>query len=208
MMTVGMDKVRTACAALGEDGKEFSTQMLYTALGLSDPAEKNRCRRRIQDLLVRNEVVRTGDAVYRYDAKMAPQNNQGGEFHQRIWRAVRSSKPGFSMADIASVTRVSYTHVSRYFKHLESEGYVVKHGRSGNTQLYRATAKAHGQRQTPHPPRPARDPFERERGATARLVRLMMCHDPYNPATAAKIRTECRTILARFESKEGESCSA
>ncbi|KHK02798.1 ATP-binding protein [Desulfovibrio sp. TomC] len=123
---------------------------------------------------------------------------------RRIWRAIRSAKPGFSWTDIAQVSRVSYTHTRKYGQWLLDEAFVERHGRKGATYLFRATLRAKDTVETPYPPQDVTDPFEVERNAACRLVRSFMERDPYQPAVRGKIIDNCRAILARFEKEEQE----
>jgi hypothetical protein len=201
MKTVGMTQLREVIQRLTENGKKNITNaMLYETLGLEDEAAKARMRRRITDMVQRSELERIEQGVFKYNPKAQPQRNS--EMYERIWRLVRAKEPGWSYQDMAARTRASYTMVNRYCNWLLEEGYIARHGRDGNTRLYRQTAKAKENRQTPYPPVAPTDPFEKERSASCRLVRLMMERDPYQAGVRKKIEKECRTILARFEIKE------
>lgn len=203
MRTPEADRVRLVIQGLSVGGKQTVThQLLFEALGCSDEPAKSRVRRQVNDMARRQELIRVEDGVFRFNPHAV--GKQQGEFLQRVWRAIRSAKSGFSYQDLASVTRVSYDHVRRYCLWLAEEGYVGRHGMRGAAQLFRATEKARQQIETPYPPRRINDPFEAEKRSALELVRLFLLHDPYQPAMRAKIVDNCRAILARFEKEEEE----
>ena len=199
MITLDLEHVRGVVIGLTRNGREeCSNQLLAEALGLETEPEKARMRSRLAELVRRNELVRVGRGHYRYNPAARPKLHRTGESYARMWRAVRSSKPGVSAQDLAQVSRTGYTQVRRYCKWLESEGYLKRHGVKGNTLLYRATALAKDQRETPYPPLPIEDPFAGERAAACRLVRLYMERDPYQPGVKRQIEAACRVILERL----------
>lgn len=195
-----MADLRETARNLGKDGAVFSNHMLYQALGGEDGPEKDRIRRRAASLVVTGEFIKAGRGQYRYNAKAAPARN--GEIITRMWRAVKSAKPGFSVQDLARVSGACYSHAFRYMRHLENDGYLRSCGRSGNTILYRATEKARNQVHAYQPPRPLRDPFENEKEQVHELVSLFMLRDLYQPAVRNSVVACCKTILARFERQE------
>lgn len=188
------DAVRSFCPSGGED--TVSNAQLYEALDmLADEPEKARLRRRLNEMVRRGEVVRVEPGVYRYNWKAQPDR---GVSYGRIWRAVRIKKPGWSFADIAQVTRVSYSMVLRYCQWLQEEGYVERHGKRKQTLLYRTTNKAVLTPETPYPPLRTQDPFAKEKGAAAKLVRAMLCQDPYSGKTRRDVLEACRVLMERF----------
>jgi len=200
MRTEEMDRVRLVIQGLTVNGKEPVTNaLLYEAMGLTVEADKARLRSRINDLVKRGELSRIEDGKYRYVPKA---RIRSGEYYQRVWRAIRSAKPGFSWTDLAQVSRVSYTHCHRYGQWLAEEGYIERHGRKGATSLYRATLRAKDTVETPYPPLDIADPYETERNAACRLVRALMERDPGQTAVKNKIIDNCRAILARFAKEE------
>jgi len=192
--------LRAAAQTLGAGGAVFSNQMLYQALGGVDGPAKDRIRRRAAALLMTGEFIKAGRGQYRYNAKAAPVRN--GELLTRMWRAVKSAKPGFSVQDLARVSGVSYRHACGYMRWLEKDGYIQPRGRSGNTILYRPTEKTRSQIHAYQPPRPLRDPFEKEKEQVHELVSLFMLRDLYQPAIRNTVVACCKTILARFERQE------
>lgn len=202
MRTDEMDSLRLVIQGLTVNGKEpVTNKLLYEAMGLDNEPAKARLRSRINDLIKRAELTRIEDGKYAYNPKA---RLRSGEFYQRIWRAIRSAKPGFSWTDIAQVSRVSYTHARKYGQWLLDEAFVERHGRKGATYLFRATLRAKDTVETPYPPQDVTDPFEVERNAACRLVRSFMERDPYQPAVRGKIIDNCRAILARFEKEASE----
>ncbi|WP_319543189.1 hypothetical protein [uncultured Pseudodesulfovibrio sp.] len=201
MKSVTMDQLRDVIQRLTEGGKNtISNAMLYEALGFEDEVEKQRMRRRVTSMIKKSELIRISPGWYSYNPKAQPQRN--GEAYMRVWRLVRSKNPGWSMHDMATVTRVSYTMVTRYCGWLLEEGYLARHGRKGNTRLYRATQKAKEQRDTPYPPIAPSDPFDKERSAACRLVRLMMERDLYQNGVRGKLLKELNILNKRFQEVE------
>ena len=200
MTTTAMDHQRTVCRRLGAQGREITTPMLYQALAADTQAARDLVRKRCNQLVKSGELVRIAPGRYRYNRAAAPVRD--AEMITRMWRALRSSKPGFSVADIARISGASYSHACKYLQFLRDEGAVKQHGRDANTILYRLAASARERKDAPLPPRPLRDPFATEREAAAELTRLIMCRDLYQPAVAESVCEQCRTILARFDDQE------
>jgi len=203
MRTPDADRVRLVIQGLSVGGKKNVTNALvFEALGCAIEPEKARVRRQINDMVRRQELTRVEDGVFTYNPKAV--GKRQAEYLHRIWRAIRSAKPGFGCKDLASVTRASYTHVMRYCAWLKEDGYLEPHGMRGQTRLYRATEKARQQVETPFPPRRLNDPFDSPKREALELVRLFLMGDPYQPAVRTKIVENCRAILARFEKEESE----
>lgn len=200
MRTDEMDAVRGVIQGLTLGGRDpVAYGLLYEAMGLTAESDKARIRSRVNDMVKRGELTRVEDGRFTYNPKA---RLRSGEFYQRVWRAIRSAKPGFSWAGIAQVSRVSYTHVRKYGQWLIEAGYVERHGRSGPTHLFRGTAACRDTVETPFPPLETNDPFEVERTAACRLVRLFMERDPYQ--VRAKIVQQATLILNRL-SKERDA---
>ncbi|MCB2186981.1 MAG: hypothetical protein KQJ78_11225 [Deltaproteobacteria bacterium] len=200
MSTPETDRLRRALVGLCPDAKTtVSHAQLYLAMGAVEEPQKARIRTRCQDLVRRGELERLRPGVYRYNPEGMPVKQ--GESYQRVWRAIRAQRPGWTYQDLAQVTRVCYTVVRRYCGWLEDQGYIAPHGREGNTRLWRTTSKARNRQTTPFPPAKT-DPFEAERGAACRLVRLMMVADPSRPHIRAKILINCQQLTSRFSRPE------
>lgn len=198
MRTDEMDAVRGVIQGLTVGGRDpVAYGLLYEAMGITGDREKACVRSRVNELIRRGELKRVQDGLFTYHPKA---RLRSGEFYQRVWRAIRSAKPGFSWAGIAQVSRVSYTHVRKYGQWLIETGYVERHGRNGPTYLFRGTAACRDTVETPFPPIEANDPFEAERTAACRLVRLFMERDPYQ--VRAKIVQQATLILDRFSKEE------
>lgn len=199
--STGMDALRSALQGLS--GREITNALLYEIMGVDSEEERARLRRSLTHLVRKRELLRQAPGTYLYNPKAT--SPQAGEMCSRIWRAIRASKPGWSKLDLSLTTRVSHSHLSQYVNWLEDQGYVERHGRKGNVVLYRGTGKAREQRETPFPPREARDPFAEARAACARLVRVMMTRDLYQPSACKEVVKECAAIMARFgEPKQPE----
>ena len=201
--TAEMDRVRRTIQGLCQSSNDLiSNARLYEVFGLATEPEKARLRSRLGDLIRRCELIRVQDGIYSYNPGAAPQ--QDGEVFQRIWRVVRSRAPGFTYRDVGLISGASDRTVRRYLKFLIDEGFIVRHGKSGNTRHFRTTQKGKIQRETPFMPRPLPDPFKAERDAACRIVRALMEMDPYQPQTARKIATDSRIISDRFQTHRPE----
>ncbi|WP_237559936.1 winged helix DNA-binding protein [Desulfohalovibrio reitneri] len=195
-----MEELRPVIQGLTRGGKKsFTAGLLIEALCLEDEQDKAKVRRRLEDMKERRELIRVERGTYTWNPHAA---TRGGELYERIWRAIRAKKPGWTFRDVSQVSRASYTHVAKYVRWLEAEGYVARHGKSGKSYAYRATQKARDQRKTPFPPKPITDPFAQVRNAACRMVRALMERDPYQPNVRQRIIEDCRTVLARFNEEE------
>ena len=193
--------VRSAIAGLVEGGAAaVSPALVREALGLApgDP----RVQGIMGDMMQRGELERTGTAQYRYHPEAREESRRESEFYSRIWRAIRSAKPGFTLQDIALVTRVSYSHVRKYSNFLEEAGFLARFGVDGQRRKWRATQLAQDTPAAPYPPKRIKDPFEREKNCALAVVQAFLLRDPYQPAVKAKIVESCRAILDRFEKEE------
>ncbi|EHJ46359.1 hypothetical protein DFW101_0342 [Solidesulfovibrio carbinoliphilus subsp. oakridgensis] len=203
MRTEHADNLRLVILGLSKRGSNpVSLAMLYESMACTDEPAKARVRRQVNAMVRRQELIRVEDGVFQCNTQAV--SKQHSEYYQRIWRALRSSKPGFSYQDVATVTRVSYTHVLRYCAWLKEEGYLEPYGMRGQARLFRATEKAQSTPNTPYPPRKIKDPFEQEKGLALGVVQAFLLRDPYQPAVQAKIIENCRAILARFEKEVQE----
>ena len=200
-----MRRLVASLAAASVTGQVTNT-MLFQALGAEDAAAKARVRRAVTHMVRRKELLRVRDGVFTYNPKAAPRRESTS--YERVWRAVRASKPGFSVAELVQVTRFSERQVREYVRWLLEEGHLASHGQEGNRQLYRATQKARDTRETPLPPVGVKDPYEKERNAACKLVRLLMERDCGKPAVARGIVESCRAILARFEKEQNKEDEA
>lgn len=190
-----MTRLRDVILGLSEGGARPVTHALLSqTLGLAGESGKRRLYRQVQDMVNRGELVRTDRGEMRYDPTSAAARH--GELYKRIWRAVRAKQPGFSTGDIALVTGAGKNHVYKYMSWLESEGYLRRHGKSGNSVLYAATGKARERRETPYPPAGIQDAYEAERNAACRLVRLLMEREP--SVLRSRILENCAVIMDRF----------
>ena len=192
---ITMEMVRAAIKSLGAKGAEVSNAQLYDVLGLNLEADKVRLRGRIQDMVARGEVLRVSEGIFTYDFR---QEKKDFKALEKLWRFVRKQKPCWTMKDASLLTGVSYSYVTIYFSWLESEGYICSDKRKGHAKLYKATLKADQSPETPYMPASRADPFEKERAAAAKIVRMMLCEDPRLAKTAKGIADACSILLARF----------
>jgi len=196
-----MNDLRLVLLGLSEGGKRtVSNKMLFEALGLTTEAEKVRVRSSMGRLLRNGEATRVEDGVYRLSLREADPNTI--KALRKIWRAVRAAKPGWTIADIKLVSGACTECARDYVNWLIGEGFVVRHGKAGNTLKYLTTMRGQETRETPIPPREVKDPFAREKNATVAMLQAMLSKDLYRPAVRAKIVENCKAILARFEKEE------
>lgn len=177
--------------------------ILFEIFGLESQNDRSRLRSKLRDMIRRGELVRVRPGVFHYNPRAV--DRPAAEGYQRVWRAVRAQRPGWTLHDLVQITRMGYAHVRKYCAWLHAEGYITHHGRTGNTYRWRATPKARARQQTPIPSRAPKDPFATERNAACRLVRCLMEADPYQPRIRQKVITECQTILRRFEPAKQEA---
>lgn len=197
MKTDAMNLLREAARNLGAKDAIITNAMLYEALSADAQAERDRIRRRCNQMVNTGELCRIRPGHYRYNAKSAPARSE--QKTSAMYRALRSAKPGFTATDIARTSGASYTHVIKYFKFLEEAGFIVRHGRAPKGTLYKGTKLLRETMRTPMPPRPLGDPFEAERKLVHELVGLMLLKDPYRPDVQRNICDKCHKLLERFE---------
>ena len=186
----------TVVQALGKDGAEVSNHMIFNALSIDTEQKKARVRARIGGMVRHGELTRMKDGVYVYNFNRRPRNPRT---YCAIWRFVRKAKPGWSLNDVCTMTRVSYTQVRRYCDWLQEEGYISTVGREKNSILYRASHKADLNPETPFPPLRETNPFEQENNAAVQIINALLKQDPYSVKTAKIITKAARTLLERFE---------
>lgn len=211
MRTDGMDQVRIALKTLSQDGAIPVTAIeLAAALGLDTESAKQVMRSRLHGLIDRGEAKKAGYGQFQYVPGFEPSRN--GESYRRIWKLVRIQTPGWTKQSLAATSRFARDTVERYVNWLEGEGFVERHGRRGNTVLWRTTAKAQGQRDTPLPPVDLPDPYAAEKAATGRLCNLMLTRDPAQAYVKIQIQRQIAVLVARFgsqveneETNEGDS---
>lgn len=199
MATVTMNQIREVLKRLSEGGKEIALPMIYDALGL-EGGERDVARRQVEHLVRRKEVLRVKRGIYVYNEKAAPTRN--GEGYIRIWRAIRCQKAGFSRQDIVLISRYSYDFVLRYMNFLLEEGYIEKFGKKGRAQRFRLTTKGREQTETPYPPLPKKDPFEEEKRAALKIVRMFFYGNLHSRQAKEEIVAACNKLLKRFSDAE------
>lgn len=198
MRTDAMNALRDAARNLGRDGAVFSNAMLYQALGAGpeDTPERDRIRKRCSMLIRSGELTRVGRGQYCYNRDAAPARS--GELITRMWRAMTSASTGFAVQDIARISGACLSHASKYITFLVDEGYLRRHGKRGQSRLYRGTATMRETVRAPMPPRTLRDPFEDERRRMHELLGIFLLQDMNKPAVQKRIVDHCRAIEARF----------
>ena len=195
-----MPLLREAARNLGTTEEVFSNKMLYAALGADSEADKDRIRTQASALVRSGELKRVARGQYRYNLQAAP--SREAEKITRMWRTLKTSKPGFSIQELARVSGAGYHHAAGYVRALEKAEYVRRAGKQGNTILYRATAKVRQQQHAFQPPKGLSDPFEVEKACLHELLGLFMQRDLQQPKVKQRVAELCQTILNRFEKHE------
>jgi len=196
MNELKMPELREAARNLGATQEVFSNKMLYAALGATNEAEKDRVRTRASALVNSGELIRAGRGQYRYNEQAAPSRN--AELVTRMWRTLKTTNPGFSVQELARVSGAGYHYALSYIRALESNGYIRRCGKKGNTVLYRARLKLQEQNHAYQPLRPLSDPFEEEKAALHEMVGLFMQRDLHQPRVKQRIAELSKTLLTRF----------
>ena len=194
-ISITVDMVRSALQSFCSGGRQVTTRQMIAALNLKCEPEKARLRKRLNDMAHHGELKRIENGVFEYNFSHRPRTSQS---FGKIWRFVRHAKPGWSLGTAALMTHISYTQVSRYCAWLEEEDYICRAGRDGQAVLYQATRKAVAHPETPYPPLRDVDPFAKEKAAAARIIQLLLCHDPYSRKVGNGVADACRVLLARF----------
>lgn len=200
--TVTIEMVRDAMRSFCIDGASVTNAQLYDLLGLTCEPEKDRLRTRINGMVKQGEVEKVGPGKYEYNFSFRLRENKN---YGKIWRFIRSQKPGWTYSEMSQLIRIHYTQVCRYCRWLEEEGFIDRHSRNGQSITYRGTDRAMITPETPYPPLRETDPFEKEKAAAARIARLMLCNDPYAINTAREIVAACGVLLARFEKNQQQN---
>ncbi|MFA9394817.1 MAG: hypothetical protein ACERJ1_08910 [Halodesulfovibrio sp.] len=199
-----MPLLREAAQVLGKDGRIFSNKMLYLALHASGKNEQDRIRRRANKLVETGEFVRVSRGQYSYNARAAPAENAA--VVTRMWRTLKTSKPGFTVQELARVSGAGYSYALKYLRALEEGGYVRRCGQQKQTALYQITNKVREQHHAFQPPSLFIDPFQKEKACLHELVGLFMQHDLHQPRIKEQVAEQCKTILNRFEEQNADVC--
>ncbi len=102
--TVTMEMVRDAMRSFCADGASVTNAQLYDLLGLVNEEEKNRLRTRVNCMIKQGEVIKISAGKYEYNFKFVLRENKT---YGKIWRYVRSQKPGWTLSDMSQLTAVS-----------------------------------------------------------------------------------------------------
>lgn len=193
--------VRKAVKNFGHGGKEFGYALLYDLFALEPDNEKAVVRSHVTDMVSAGELNRITDGVFTYNFRYRPRGDS--PLRIKIWRFVRSQKPGWTIKDAALLSGASYTHVARYCAWLEQEGYIKAKGKNGNTITYRATKLAGKAPEMPQPSTDEKNPFEKECRAAGKIANLMLYGNLYSSKSAREIVEACNVLLERFQKPEG-----
>lgn len=200
------DLIRVAFRSFGQGEEKISNMQIYNSLDAQEESQKNTIRTRITDMVRAGEVIKIGVGLYQYNFKYKLRDASTAKGYTSIWRYVRQQKDGWTVKDCSMMTGQNNSHISRYVNWLENSGYVEVIGKGeNNARLYKATKKAKISPETPNPPHTDKDPFEKERVAGAKIVRLLLCSDLYSKTVAKEIYEACEVLQARFCIKTNDS---
>ncbi len=128
----------------------LSFQLIYKALNEHRPDVRRTIRSCVNKMVKTGEVRKLSSGLFVFNHRF--------EFarpaYVRIWRLIRTKKPGWSYKEIAMLAGVSHPTVRKYCKQLEEQGYIVRHGKKGKSFCFKATQKAIDS------PRPPKIPIE------------------------------------------------
>lgn len=193
--------VRKAAKAFGAKGTEFGYALFYELYGYEVDGDRAVVRSHITSMVDAGELRRVKNGVFVYNFNYRPRGDS--PLRIKMWRFIRSQKPGWTLQDMALMSGASYTHVARYCDWLEQEGYIAAFGKEGNTITYKATAMATKAPEMPQPPTEERNPFETECRAAGVITNRMLYGNLYSLKTKREIVAACNVLLARFD----ETCN-
>ena len=121
LRTLSTEMVREAIRGFCKTAKRVSNAQLYHVMGLTREPEKDRLRARVADMVRQGEVIKIEPGLYEYNSKFRLRT--GNESFPKLWRFIRTQKPGWSITHASQLTRVSYTQAARYFGWLENGEY-------------------------------------------------------------------------------------
>lgn len=200
-MQITRETIRIAFRAFGKSGLEISNAQIYEVLEAVSEADQAKIRTRVNEMVKHGELIKVASGRYKYNEKYKVRGSVAAAGYVKIWRYVRQAKNDWTVKDCSLMTGKDSSHVSKYINWLESEGYVRCSGKDKQARCYSATQKAKMNPETPMPAYKDSDPFEEERAAGAKIVRLLLCDNLYSPLTAQKISEACAVLQNRFNKK-------
>lgn len=209
-MRIDREVIRIAFKAFGKNEQEISNAQIYEVLEAKLEADQAKIRTRIREMIKAGEIIKIAPGLYQYNTKYQIRGTVIATGYVKIWRFVRQAKDSWTIKECSLLTGKENSHVGRYVNWLESEGYVKIIGKKEQAKCFMATQKAKNSPETPMPTYKDSDPFEQERAAGAKIVKLLLCDNLYSPLTAQKIMACCEILQKRFnkqnQKEENELC--
>lgn len=203
-MRIDREVIRIAFKAFGKNEQEISNAQLYEVFEAKNDADHAKIRTRINEMVKAGEIIKISSGRYKYNNKYKIRGTVIATGYVKIWRFIRQAKDGWTIKECSLLTGKDNSHVGKYVNWLHSEGYLKIIGKKEQAKCFMATQKAKMSPETPMPTYKDSDPFEQERAAGAKIVRLLLCENLYSPLTAQKIMAECEILQNRFNKKQSE----
>lgn len=203
-MKITPEVIRVAFRAFGKNDQEISNAQIYEILEAKTDADQAKIRTRISEMVRHGEINKISSGRYKYNYNYKIRGTAAAAGYTKIWRFIRQAKDGWTIKECSLLTGKDNSHVGKYVNWLQSEGYLKIIGKKEQAKCFMATQKAKMSPETPMPTYKDSDPFEQERAAGAKIVRLLLCENLYNPLTAQKIMAECEILQNRFNKKQSE----
>lgn len=203
-MKITPEVIRVAFRAFGKNDQEISNAQIYDVLEAKTDADQAKIRTRIAEMVRHGEINKISSGHYKYNYNYKIRGTAAAAGYTKIWRFIRQAKDGWTIKECSLLTGKDNSHVGKYVNWLQSEGYLKIIGKKEQAKCFMATQKAKMSPETPMPTYKESDPFEQERAAGAKIVRLLLCENLYSPLTAQKIMAECEILQNRFNKKQSE----
>lgn len=200
-MKITPELIRVAFRAFGQNEQEISNAQLYKVLEAISEADQAKIRTRISEMIKAGEIIKISSGRYKYNYKYKVRGNVAASGYTKIWRFVRQVKDSWTIKECSLMTGKDYTHVNRYINWLEGEGYIKVVGKKENSKCFITMQKAKMSPETPMPSYRDSDPFEKERNAGAKIIRLLLCGNLYNASVARELVGACEVLQNRFNKK-------
>lgn len=200
-MKITSELIRVAFRAFGQNEQEISNAQLYEVLEAISEADQAKIRTRISEMIKAGEIIKISSGRYKYNYKYKVRGNVVASGYTKIWRFVRQVKDSWTIKECSLMTGKDYTHVNRYINWLEGEGYIKVVGKKENSKCFITMQKAKMSPETPMPSYRDSDPFEKERNAGAKIIRLLLCGNLYNASVARELVVACEVLQNRFNKK-------
>ncbi len=197
-MKITPEIIRIAFRAFGKNEQEISNAQIYELLEAKTEAEQAKIRTRIAQMVRHGEINKISSGRYRYNYDYKIRGTVIAAGYVKIWRFIRQTKGEWTIKECSLMTGKDHSHVGKYVNWLEAEGYIKIVGKKEQAKCFMATQKAKMSPETPMPTYKDSDPFEQERAAGAKIVRLLLCENLYSPLTAQKIVECCEVLQNRF----------